>query len=88
MKGLRKVSPSSFLEKLPVLQPGAKDLDRFRVADMDMDALEKSPKGRSGPQPPRPGRNHPSPTHRSERSLIGAVRVTAAITIVISPDAR
>lgn len=89
LKGLRRVSPSSFLEKTPkdhILQRGAKELDPFRVPDMA--ACEESLNGRSGPQSTRPGSNHPSPTHLSERSLTGAVRVTAAITIAISLGAR
>lgn len=75
------------MPKDAILQPGAREgLDPFRVADVV--AREKSRKGRRGPPSPRPGSNHPSPTHRSERSFNGAVRVAAAITIAISLGAR
>lgn len=77
-------------EKMPkdlVLQPGPRrSLDPFR--DLDITVCDESLEARSGPQSARPGSNHPSPTHLSESSLTGAVRVTAAITIAISLGAR
>lgn len=70
-----------------ILQPGPKEgLDSFR--DPDMVVCEESLEGKSGPQSAEPGSNHPSPTHLSESSLIGDVRVAAAITIAISLGAR